>query len=104
MNRSKEKGKKFDKGKPMVDLVDPKFIIEIAEILTHGACKYGLENWKNRLAVRRIYAALQRHLLAWHSGELIDGETNKSHLAHAGCCLMFLMWYNRRGRCPHERQ
>ena len=39
---------------------------------------------------RRYFDALQRHLWAWKEGEQIDPESNKHHLAHAMCCLMFL--------------
>jgi len=88
------KGKKFDRGKPMVDLLVPEFLLDMAKILTIGARKYGLENWKQGLAKRRILAALYRHLLAYHRGERYDQETKLSHLCHIGCCAMFLYWYD----------
>jgi hypothetical protein len=34
-------------------------------------------------------------MFAWWRGEDTDPETGLSHLAHAGCCLMFLMEYQR---------
>ena len=95
MKRSKVKGRKYDKGKPMVDLLDPDWLLEVAKILTHGAEKYGLYNWQNNLERRRILAAALRHILAYWKGEKLDKDTGLPHLAHASCCIMFLSWYER---------
>ena len=83
---------KFDDGKPMVSLIETKFILGIAEILTEGASKYGIGNWKNatRDDIPRLKDALLRHTLAYTSGELLDGDSHKSHAFHAACNLMFL--------------
>jgi len=98
---NKEKGKKFDQGKPMVDLLVPEFLIDVAKIMTKGAKKYGLENWKNNLERRRILAALYRHTLAYHMGEKHDVESGLSHLCHITCNAMFLYWYDEvRGELP----
>ncbi len=87
-------GTKFDDGKPDISLVEPKFIIDMAKVLTMGAQKYDRDNWKNGLAPERIYAALQRHLLAYWSGEKTDPESGISHLAHVAVNTMFLSWYD----------
>ena len=39
-----------------------------------------------------IKFACHRHLQAWWSGERLDKESGLPHLAHAVCCLLFLMW------------
>ena len=52
--------KKADAGKPMVSLMEPKFILGVSEILTFGAEKYGKDNWKTqtlRLNSRRYNQA-----------------------------------------------
>ena len=36
-------GAKFDKGKPMMSLVEPDFIKGIAEVMTMGAEKYSID-------------------------------------------------------------
>lgn len=83
---------KFDNGKPMLSLVEPQFIIGMAEVMTYGAKKYAIENWKKATKddIRRIKDSLLRHTLAYTSGELIDKETGLSHAFHASCNLMFL--------------
>ena len=83
-------GVKHDKGKTMMALLEPKFLQEVAEVLTFGAAKYGVDNWKKGLDDRRVYSAILRHLNAWRSGEFFDEETGLSHLSHATCGIMFL--------------
>jgi len=89
--------KKFDGNKPMVSLVEPKFILGVAEILTFGAEKYGKNNWKEAQPedIQRYKDALMRHQLAYFDGEEIDLESGKSHLYHIGCNIMFLDYFDR---------
>ena len=51
----------------------------------------------------RYFAAMCRHVFAWWGGEDADPETGYSHLAHAGCCLLFLMEYQRNGWGTDDR-
>ena len=44
-----------------------------------------------------------RHIFAWWGGQDKDPETGFSHLAHAGCCLIFLMEYQRNGYGTDDR-
>lgn len=82
---------KFDKGKPMVDLIEPEFILKLGEVLELGARKYKPNSWqKIKNAEDRYYAAAMRHLLQYRSGEHADSESGLSHLYHAACNLMFL--------------
>ena len=63
------------------------------DVLTFGAKKYGDNNWvKLDNGIERYFAALMRHLVAWRSGEWLDKESSKPHLAHAMCCLIFIFW------------
>jgi hypothetical protein len=85
-------GRKDDNGKIRMDLIPMKAVQEIAKVLTFGADKYGSNNWQNVAPFEsRYYAALLRHLTAWRAGEVLDPETGLAHLAHAGCCLLFLL-------------
>jgi hypothetical protein len=86
-----ERGRKFDGGKLEYGLLPPKALEATVEVLTFGAQKYERDNWqKVSDSKRRYFDALQRHLWAWKQGEQLDPESNKHHLAHALCCLMFL--------------
>lgn len=86
-------GRKESDGKPAMDLIPPIVLQALAEILTFGGQKYEPYNWTKGLPWSKVYAALQRHLNSWWSGERYDKETNKSHLWHAVCDLAFLITY-----------
>lgn len=89
---------KHDKLKPRTDLIDPEFILSIAEVLRLGAIKYKENSWKQvDDALNRYYGAAMRHLLQWRKGEKLDKETGLSHLTHAACNLMFIMYLERNG-------
>lgn len=86
-------GRKHDKGKARMDLLSPIAIEATAQVLTYGAEKYDARNWESGLDYGRVYAALQRHLNAWWSGQDKDPESDLSHLDHAACCVHFLQHY-----------
>jgi hypothetical protein len=89
--------RKRDGGKLAWDLLPWQQVQDIVQVLTYGAQKYTGEGWKHTPdASNRYFAALMRHLVAWRSGRVLDEETGLSHLAHAGACLLFLMWHSKR--------
>ena len=87
-------GVKYDRGKLLWNLLPFKQVRQVVEVLTFGAVKYPQpDNWKRVPGLREKYfAAMMRHVTAWWGGERCDPETGCSHLAHAVCCLLFLMW------------
>jgi hypothetical protein len=94
-----EGGRKDDTGKLPLELLPTDSIEAIAEILDFGAKKYAPRNWEKGMEWGRVYGACMRHLFAWwtkRDGGL-DPDTGKSHLWHAGCCILFLIAYERRG-------
>lgn len=93
---SSPKALKYDQDKPRYDLVPPEALDGLAKVLTFGAKKYADRNWELGMDWGRVYAALQRHILAWWSGQSRDPETGLSHLHHAACCIAFLQTYEAR--------
>lgn len=92
--QSNEVGNKYDEDKPRWDLLPIKPATEIIRVLTFGSRKYGDNNWKHvESPKRRYYAAALRHLTAWADGERHDPESGYHHLAHAGCCILFLLFF-----------
>lgn len=88
-------GVKHDDGKLPMTLLDRHALEEIARVLAFGAQKYGRQNWRKGISFSRLLDAAQRHLLAYADGEDKDPETGRSHLAHAGCCIMFALRMER---------
>lgn len=86
-------GRKFDTGKVRLDLLSVPALTAVAQVMTFGARKYGDNNWRGGMGWSRLVGAGMRHLFAFISGEDTDPESGLPHLAHALCCLMFLLEY-----------
>ena len=86
-------GVKHDQGKLLWNLLPWKPVEDVVRVLTYGAGKYAPENWEKVEPYKdRYFAAAMRHITAWREGERLDLETKLPHLAHAVCCLFFIMW------------
>lgn len=90
-----KEGLKYDSGKPPLSLISRRANEEEAKVLAFGANKYARWNWANGIAWSRILDAALRHIGAFADGENFDAETGLSHLAHARCCLGFLLDYEK---------
>ncbi len=88
-----KKGVKHDNGKLRWGLLPIEPIQEVIKVLMAGSKKYSDHNWKKIEDIpNRYYDATMRHITAWKLGEKKDKETGLSHLAHAICCLLFILW------------
>lgn len=86
-------GCKADAGKLRLSLLPWRAVGQIVQVLEFGAAKYEPDNWQRVPNARqRYFDAAMRHLLAWWNGERLDAESGLPHLAHAGCCVLFLLW------------
>lgn len=103
MQLKEEDGCKADGGKLRVDLIPVSAIRSIATVLTYGADKYGDRNWEKGLSWSRVYAAAQRHLLAWFAGDDVDNESKLSHLDHALTNIAFLTHYSLYNKAYDDR-
>lgn len=94
---------KFDSEKAPLDLLPFHALNEVAKVLQHGKKKYAAHNWKKGTTWSRFSAASLRHLFAWNSGEDNDRESDLNHLAHAACCILFLLEYKLLGLGTDDR-
>jgi hypothetical protein len=93
---SKGVGLKYDTGKYRHSLLPTGVLKEVIKVLEYGATKYAPDNWKEvEDGTSRYYDAALRHIDSWYEGQKVDSETGLHHLAHATCCLMFLMWSDK---------
>lgn len=88
---------KYDTGKTDWSLMPWEAVEEINKVLEFGANKYAAHNWTQGDGFRytRVLNSLFRHLFSWSRGEDLDPESGLSHLSHAGCNILFLIYYNR---------
>lgn len=85
-------GRKFDQEKPMYNLIPVHAESEFVDVLTFGAKKYGPENWREvDNPQERYIAAAMRHIASYRMGDTHDHESGKHALAHAMCCLSFII-------------
>ena len=93
---TKTLGVKFDKDKPKWNLLPWDELEDVVQVLTFGAKKYAPDNWKFvDDANNRYMDAAMRHLVAHQQGEQRDAESGESHIAHAMCCLLFMLWHDK---------
>jgi hypothetical protein len=95
---------KYDLGKADWSLMPWEAVEEINKVLEFGANKYnekdkkGPNSWNwakgTGLGRLRVLNAVFRHLFAYARGEKLDPESGLSHLNHAACGLLFMIYYN----------
>lgn len=86
--------KKYDNGKPRVDLLPFESLFSVANVLGWAATgKYDDHNWRKGLPWSKIAASAIRHIFYWMLRIGPDKESGMSHLAHAACCILFLISY-----------
>lgn len=96
---------KLDQGKTDWSLMPWEAVEEINKVLEFGAAKYnevgksGPDSWNwakgAGLGKRRLLSAIFRHLFAYARGEKTDPESGLSHIAHAGCSILFILFYQK---------
>lgn len=83
--------RKDDQEKLKYTLIPPVAEEEMVKVLMFGADKYGAENWRKVDDLERYLNAALRHIAAYRKGDITDSETGLHHLAHAMCCLSFIV-------------
>jgi len=86
-------GRKDDGGKARYDLVPWEALEQVVQVLNYGAEKYDDRNWEQGIKYGRLFAAALRHITAWWKGEDCADDSGLHHLAHAACCILFLLHY-----------
>lgn len=96
--------RKFQSGKhggirehfyPMFELLEPELLRRVANVMTTGAEKYTVDNWKS-FDDKQILD-LQRHVFQ-HTVSFMAGDTSEDHLANAVCNIMFIMYFEVLGK------
>lgn len=96
-------GTKHDENKPRMELLPPEALEEMSKVLAFGANKYDRDQWRGGFNWSRLLGASLRHIVSFIGGEDKDPESGLSHLAHAGCCIMFLIAHEKSGLGKDDR-
>jgi hypothetical protein len=86
---------KHDDGKAPINLLSREALEQTAMVMAFGKEKYAAHNWRKGFAWSRPLSAAMRHIMAFNDGEDKDPESGLSHLAHAACCIMFLLEFEK---------
>ena len=86
---------KHDDGKAPMNLLSREALEQTAMVMAFGKEKYAAHNWRKGFQWSRPLSAAMRHLMAFNDGEDKDPESGLSHLAHAACCIMFLLEFEK---------
>lgn len=90
---------KDNTGKRLWKLLPTKAVGLVVDVLGYGAYLaprpdgtrgYGENNWQG-IPTLDYYDAALRHLTAWKLGERLDSASGLPHLAHAACCVLFML-------------
>lgn len=86
---------RHDEGKTNWSLMPFEALEEINKVLEFGANKYSANNWQEGTGFKysRVLNSLLRHTFAFMRGEDKDPESGLSHMAHAGCNVLFILYY-----------
>ena len=95
---------KADKGKLQWGLLPFAQLEDVVKVLMMGAEKYTPDNWKKCNDTKRYEDALLRHVISYVSGDRTDKESKLSHLAHAVCNCLFLMYFDDCGTKACEEE
>lgn len=88
------------KGKGRFDLLPVRAITRLARHFENGAVKYGDDNWRKGIPLRRYLDSMLRHAFKFTGGA--DGEDHLAAVIWNACCLLETQEMIRRGLLPKE--
>lgn len=86
---------KFDSNKTDWAILPFGALEEIVKVLKFGEEKYARGNFASAsgLNYSRLINSIFRHTISFARGQDKDPESGLSHIAHVGCCVIFLLHY-----------
>lgn len=83
--------------------IDPQALLRMAEVAGFGEIKYSRLNYLNGYAWSLSFDAMQRHMLAFWSGQNDDDESGLPHLAHAAWHCLAMLAFLEKGLGEDDR-
>ncbi len=96
-------GLRYNAGKRDFSLIPNDALAYLADLFTIGARKYAPRNWERGMAYSNVIKSLDRHWMAFKSGEDRDAESTLYHMVHVVWNAMALLTYQLRGIGEDDR-
>jgi hypothetical protein len=96
-------GKRFNVGKPRLDLLVPEALEAEARVWELGETKYGRWNWQKGMKWSTVIGCMLRHTFAIMRGEDVDKESGELHAAHIKCNATMLIYYYENFKAGDDR-
>lgn len=90
----------IQEGKGRFDLLPIHAIIRLARHFENGAKKYGDDNWRKGIPLRRYLDSMIRHVYKFSGG--LDDEDHLTAIIWNACCLLETQEMINRGKLPKE--
>lgn len=86
-------GKRFNQGKPPLELVPETTVFAIAKVLEAGAKKYEKHNWRKGISISTQLGCLKRHLSKFESPHMqdFDEETKLHEMMMVACNVAMIL-------------
>ena len=74
----------YGHAKPSIHFLPTRPLLEVAEVMRHGAEKYGVRNWRQQpIKASTYFDAMYRHANSWYEDlQDTDPDSMRHHLAH----------------------
>jgi hypothetical protein len=90
--------------KPSTWIIPDTALLHLGMAMRYGAEKYGPYNWREKKVKASIYLdAIERHRMAWASGETVAKDSKIHHLAHLMACAAILIDAEETGNLVDDR-
>lgn len=93
VHESPNGSKRYNEGKPEFHHLSPEFLMEMMDLMTKSADKYGDLNWALGQKLTTPLNSMMRHYLYFSMCKDTDKESGKSHLLHIAANAM-IAWYS----------
>lgn len=89
-------GKRYNEGKPRVDLIPGDALLSLGDVFAMGAEKYGERNWELGMKWTTVLASMLRHTYKFMIGQDRDEESGLLHTQHIAWNALALLTYQLR--------
>lgn len=87
-------GKRYNKGKNLMELLPPEWAWALADVTTQGSKKYEKRNWEKGMDWSTMIGCMERHTKKFEAGERYDGPEFNLEAGTTGCHHLAMVAWN----------